>query len=663
MANFRIWSNLLGWIKHAASFLRFHLLVTSRLIIDALSHVVWLIAKLFTCISFLIFALSLTIGRQIVGLAARLVVLVLLIVLVNFIKSLQPKYKFLSGGNGKRTPRHRVDRVRPRHDGAIQAQANETKIVLSAGDQPVGIREELSQLYSKLCKRRSHLNKSCAGSVTDANIQTIYKQLSWSSTRPEFECVYWINHTIQTLWPASRMLIDKMLNETYGRLKNQQNKTTTTKTRQRHKTHTKRRAKFALIKESDIQKSQPKLSIYLSCRRQLELLHKNKKRVLERGDEYLGLKAVMMMMYLTKRFILCLKQYIIDQICWLAQVMSSREAPTNLESARAKSKLIEIDINELLSRNNIKIKPNIRKVKSACETIKRTRAQKRRFRSAPERGLACNSKRIISSGRLASFDCFRKLRNKRQKLARSINECVLNSSAAYDKAHNIERPITVESIDFGDSAPEITAIKFLERQDDLLAEILVGNSNMMANNSNNTMRLIVELSFKSGRGFHICLRSVPILDQVNLTKFNFRMRVLVTINHMNFHEYENFAPPNNQLLPMFNQLQLSLIDTPQLDWHLSRSNRFAKSGALVQSRAGKRTKMGLDRRKRKANNANMASFIQTPRTLLKKKLHPLNVTNSNYFKYLVHAAIYYLQRWFQPFDIQIGEKFYVKTLC
>lgn len=672
MFHFGIWADILAWARQSVGYLRVHVSVSSR-VASAVSYVVWLGFEQFVGLLFMILGLIITLGWHILGLGLHIVYLGLLIILINFIKSIQPRYNFLFNYKCDRTVRHKDGK--PLLE-CILTHSKSGRVLLPTKDynevinEQVSFKDALVKLYETLSERLQDLNKSCSSAVTDGNIQSIYKQLSWSSTRPEFESVYWFNHTLQSLWPASRTLINKLLKEaTIKRLQKKRKKSRDKPKPDNNKTPTAKgsRPKYSLIKRSDIQTSKPKMSVYLSCRRQLELLHKNKERVMEKGDEYLGFKAAMMIMYLIKKFILCSKQYFTDQVCWLLLSLSSRESRTAIRSGDGSRQLIELDLNKFLDGQHFKLQLDQRKTKSACEPVEPSQGVKQqlrpviRFRSAPDHGLACNSRRIISSNHLMSFDGIRKLRNKRQKLARSINEMVRESRAVYEKSHSVKRPITLEAFDFGTTAPRITAIKYLEKQDDLLAETLVGNSAMTPSDSN-TMRLLVELSFKSGHDFNIHLSSVPVLDQAKLTKFNLRLRLLIAINHINFDDHKNLeifkALDSDQLLPVFNQIQVTLVDMPQLDWHVRKANY----SEVQMSPASQCRRRRIQRLKRKVTETTLTNLVRTPRNILKRNLQPIRLINNSYFKYLIHAAIYRLQRWFQPFDILIGEKFYLKTL-
>lgn len=550
MVNLKIWSDLLACLRQSIRYLRVHALVSTRLSC-ALSNIVWLTGSQFVRLCIVTLGLLLALGCRIWDLGLHLICLSLAIILVSLIKSLQPRYRFLYNYKCVHTKqRHKgsqpllecVEHGMKPSSSRLSGQ-EDTCDEAPASERPLTLREAVAKLLAHISERRNVLDGSCAHSATDGNIQSIYKQLSWSSTRPEFESVYWFNHTVQTLWPAAMKLMQKLVDKALIRGRNKPNASFHSARSQPFRGET--RSRFKLIKEGEVQRRGFKLSDFLSCRRQLELLHKNKRRVMKQGDEYLGRKLIMMSVYLTKKFILCFKQYLIDQLFHLlANLLSDKFRSVNL--ARDERPLLEIDLGELFARQNVKFKLDKRATKSASEALNRNQkpaAAYTRFRSAPESGLACNSRRVINSGHLISFDGIRSLRNKRQKLVRSINEMVLKKRAdrASKAGNQSQRPIKVEMFNLGTAAPKVTAIKFLEKDDILLADTLIGNSattNQPVGGSN-TMRLIIELTFNSGREFRVQLSSVPILDSLNLTKFNLRLRLLVSVNHMDFDDHKN----------------------------------------------------------------------------------------------------------------------------
>lgn len=677
MIDLRIWTDLFRWSQQSLVYLKCHVFVSTRLS-QALSNVVWLVVRRSCALLIAVAGLVPASVHILLAIAGHLSCLLLLIVLLNFVLSLQPRYRFLSFRQKSRRQHDSKRHNANKRD--LQLGRNHDEVTLNPRAAPTP-KDELCKLLRVLDRKSNELKEACSSAVTEANIQSIYKQLSWSSTRTEFESVYWLNHTLQTLWPALRTLLNNLLADTTKQSKEAEKyhevKAKDVAKKKRKSTGSKCQM---LIKKSDIQSNQAKLGVYLSCRRQLENLYKYRHRILKEGDEHLAQKVFVMICYLVKKFILCSKQHIVDQVTWLISSLSSWSPQSGGQSSGCQieqKRIIELDLKEMLRKQRIKFKvPRKQQQRRRAKSAKVQTAQKVgpmqqiRFRSAPEFGLACNSRRrIFASSGLINLATMRRSRAKRQKLARAINEMMLEAtreerpvagpitkkvSKPYQK-----KPITVEELNLSDLAPKITSIKFLEKEDDaLLAQTLRNGSNVPPSDAS-TMRLIVELTFKSGKDFRIALSSVPLLDRVQVIKFNMRIRLLVAVNHKNFDDQKNLeilnAFDSENLLPVFNHVQCSLIDMPQLDWRLQPKPgpRRAQTEALPKNLIRRLKAMGVTSNVPKPAS-NFSHSLPT--------LHPIRVINHSYFKYLVHAALFCLQRWFQPFDIRVGEKFYLKTL-
>lgn len=628
-------THLFKWIVQTFRYIKYQISLSSKVSIYLAKFLLFIstnVSHLFAAL----FSLGQSTFGSILQFVLRLLSLVALILFICFIKSLKQRYILQHRTNGRLdvndTTRKRSRR--PTKSELLGAFTRDSK-------------DRIVRVLRFLEKHYRHLRSQFSRSVNRSNIESIHQRLSWSYTTHEFEQLQWLNRSIQILWPSLNTLVNKSLRELLK--------------------------KPSPRSKPPIETSAgPKLSIYITCRRKLNLLRKAKARVLAKGDEYFGQKTLVMIIYLIRKFSLAFKQYLVDQVSCLIELIASSSSPSPLSNNNTKRE-IELDIGEILRHQQIHFRRTnkMTKVKSAPpqhSNMKLSSNQakpKIRFMSAPESGLACNSKRILHNG-LVSASNLAKFRSQRQELARKINQA--HKSMVEQKSKG-GKQITIEKLNLGLLAPQITGIKFLDSNSDslnILSRSLNGDSKLLASKNPNDMQLLIEFTLLMGKNFSLSLSEIPILGSIELTKLSFRLRLLITVNHETFGDLKTNlsifeAPDDGKLMPILNYLQVTLVDVPQMDWHLRRA-----TSSRISSRSKRKTlrstlrAQSIKRRKRHTSLQGRFSAILTH---LKSNLRPINIINHTYFKFLVHSALYCVQKWFQPFDILIGQRLRFRTLA
>lgn len=478
--------------------------------------------------------------------------------------------------------------------------------------------------------------RECFGSVTLDDINAIHRKLSWSCSRSGFESVNWINRSVQTLWPVAKTMVSKTLAENL------------------------KPEPPAPIRAKDIEKRQAKLSVYLSCRRQLNLIRRRRDKVLRKGDEYLSQKVIIVVIYLIKKLMLCAKQLLMDQIRGLISLLAADKQRSQMAADSPREK-IELDIHELLRRQGILLRARQArkrpKAKSGppLDLMKVQKIFRSRSSLSPESigGSPYNSSRTFSSG-LISLASLGKYRQQRKELARKLNKAHELKTEA-NKASGPNK-IVLDQVSLGGRAPRITAVRYIDANESTssLAKMMLNSPSLQASTSR-IMQLLVEVEFVSDKNFCLRIESVPLLKRVELTRVGFRARLLVTANHELFADPRTNldildTPDTGTLLPILNYAQLSLVDLLQLDWSIRKPHKESTLATVRDPWATRRSK-SRDRN----------TFIAIL-NYLKRNLQPINFINHSYFKYLVHLTLGLIQNWLKPFDILIGGRLRVRTL-
>lgn len=191
-------------------------------------------------------------------------------------------------------------------------------------------------------------------------------------------------------------------------------------------------------------------------------------------------------------------------------------------------------------------------------------------------------------------------------------------------------------IELGDSTPKINAIKFIEDPRQLLKStarsrndktsyrtpVLPNDSRApdFVDNENRTMRFQCEAEYSADSRFMIPLGSI-----FHVSKLAFKLRFEVSVNHATIELNQQNSlldTPNEVLFPVVNHVRLVILDMPYIDWSLD-----TKLADLARI------------------NFKIAKLI--------------DIVDHNYFKYMVNCVIYLVLKWFKPFDIKIGNSFYI----
>lgn len=472
--------------------------------------------------------------------------------------------------------------------------------------------------------------------LSHENIGSIHRQLSWSDTQLEFESVNWINDSVRILWPSLQTLVDKLLRETLRQTKCDQRET--------------------MAKKLDRSRDKPKLSFYLSCRRKLNLLRKYRQQTCDIPlEENAFQKTISLIISMLKIFLLHFKQFVMDQIFNLTSIFTHK-----VQAESEKNNEIEVDMRTLLQKS----KRIAIRVDSESERKLRTQLGKNPLveeaHGAKSANLPASKPGSVGSRRLPTTYLASRLLSpndlikKREFLANKIDQA--QNGLKRKKTGELkdgDKVPTIADLDLGDNPPEISAIKFIERDNNLLLSDAFGAHRKIEASDLNNKKLLIEVTFDSGQDFCLRLSSIPILDTVQLTKFKLNLRLMVRINRTNFNLDENlevFERPDQVLYPVLNYVEVSLVDVPKLDWHLESGNKKLSP---------KQTK---GRKRRSTKSATKQIKYESPLVKLKRVFTPTKLINHSYFKYLIHVCVYLVQLWFQPFDIRLGETIYIKSL-
>lgn len=603
----------------AFKYLKYHLISSYKLSKFA-SIAIWFVLKYINQLTRILSDSTLTLIRSIFSFSERVTYLVTFIALVCLWKSLEPKYRLLEPKppRGARNRQRSCARVAP-------------KTVHLDESRPVKLRliKDLETLYVDT-------QQECRGSVTVGDMNEIHRQLSWSQSRIEFENVHWFNRSTQILWPTAKTLVSKILADV-----------------SKHQDRP-ARGRRELISAKHAAKEPVKLAVYLSCRRQLDLIRKARDGMLRKGDEYIGQKFIILTIYLVKKVIVCFKQCLIDHLRHLmSSVMPDGDGAASI-SRPCTRKRIDLDLKEMLKRQNIEVDLKHAQPKNKPKSAGKQREPKP-FRGgcrSAKSGSPINPRRTISQG-LISEASMRKCRKLRQQLVRRLNSAYATMKSTREAG--VEKRLLLKHLNLGNSAPKLTAIKYLDQEDgtNMLARVM-RDTPYMETSSPQLMQLLLELDFTSDQDFRLLLGSVPVLDEIELSRVHFRARILATASHETFGDLKRnldilAAPNDGTLLPILNYIQLTLVDVPQLDWHVGKLDR---AGAQTPGR-----KLRLKGARKAPTNVAM-----WPMNGLRKSLQPINLVNHSYFKYLVHLMIGSVQRWFQPFDILVGARLRLRTL-
>lgn len=544
----------------------------------------------------------------------------LMFVLVSLYRSFKPRYYFFDKKD-KVTRDSRNDDEEDEDEYLEQRSPSEYKQqqILSA------LPNLMKNFFNKTIDDKSL--RRCKLSLSDSDLDLVYKQLSWAHTNVDFERVNWLNQIVKTFWPAVKALLNKFVFDDLLRPKKPR--------------------RIPQISK-DLSKKKTTLSIYISSKRKLVQLRDSKAGTIDKMREFIDKSALKVMIYAIKLSILYVKQFIMDSVMYLINLKSNKNQ--NYEK--------KVNLEDYLSLDDInnpaldKPKGFDRGAKSwagfdlASRKFKRnqvfTRKKKRKLKSAP--GGLINPRVICKSNQLDDHDAF--FQRNRLKLAREFIEAKNQSN----------KEIVFEKIKLGKSIPTVNGVKYVEEDEKYKTSKHRGDKNMNAwivPSDKNNMKFMIELSYDTDRFFKIQLNSVPLLNRICLNKISCQIRFLITVNHTTIElnkDLDILDTPGDILFPAMNHVQLTLVDVPKLDWRLCRVRNSSSSLASVA------------RSRNQEDNSKM-KFYKLLLKQVKELFDPVHLINNSYFKYMVHMIMYLSLRWFQPFDIRVGNLLYLKTIC
>lgn len=573
-------------------------------------------------------------AHEIISFLLTLLSLILIISLVSFIKSIQPRYKLSNVDNesssvykcssnfNQSLPKCETsskDRIFP--ESKAESKLNHKVNSNQVNNQPQSV---LKKLFNKFKEESHRINQICHPALTNINIQSIQHQLSWSYSQPDMENLSWLNQTLQTLWPSIRTLLYKfcLIDLIQPR---------------------KCETVVKNIKKIDTKKEQSKMSVYISSRRKFDFLRRAQSfRTPPKYNKFLKRSVLTLITYFIKLFLIYTKQFVMDNIVHIFRHSAESTSVTNIQR-------LELDLNSLMSKissGKMSLNEQADSKSWAGFGLKSGHRDepvmvKRKAKSASQETMRNQSKKVFyrTTTTLVKPTNSTEVWRKYKKLMRKF---VLAQKKIKRKCTSIDR------IRLGDSIPTVNAIKYLDGNNDLHIESNPNLLHSLASDDHN-MRFMIELSFGSDKHFEFQASSIPVLGRVRVISVSFQLRFLVTLNHtvtkLNGKNLEIFETPDDVLFPVINHIQLTLIDVPRLDWYLVRApKKHQKSSDKVLSNEHR------DKLKSLMLHAD-------------QYLDPIHLLNNSYFKFITHSIIYLVLKWFQPFEVKLSPNLYVKTTC
>lgn len=565
-----------------------------------------------------------SLGGHIAHIGYIFVCIALFIVFFSFLKSLAPRYNYRC--IERRFENDKVNLFQGRETksnsricSADPKQKDSTGRECSVKNQSI-----LQRFVSHVRNEYRNVKLICSTSLTESNVHSAFRQLSWSYTQIDLERVDWLNQTIKTLWPSIKIVLNRFVLKDLVKSRTSKEK--------------------LLQKESkNLAKSKVKLSLYLAVRKRIGFLrditnlNKNEKRTLVDKGFWT------MLLYIIKLIMIYIRQFIMDHLVKIFQ------SPSKIVDDKKRTQ-IAIDVEKLLTMSSLKTtKGNYFASKSWAgfdlETGKRDKLLKvkktnRKSSSAPGR-LAIKSSKgvVITTSQFLGSKTMADLKKRRQNLAKQFKR-------KYDIG---KKEISIQRIRLGNSTPTLNGVKYVEENNDFFATEDRYAKHLKPSDENN-MRFVLEISYRSDREFCIQVKSLPVIDCIRLTKCEFQFRFLLTLNHTAAELNKNldiFYTPDNTLFPVINYAQLTLIDLPRIDWNFDKPR-------------AKKMKQNFNLKNHGTEKRRPFSLIYSK---LRKYVEPMQLINNLYFKYLFHMVVYLLLKWLQPFDIKLSPYFYVKTTC
>lgn len=375
-------------------------------------------------------------------------------------------------------------------------------------------------------------------------------------------------------------------------------------------------ARCPLVGSKRLASQQTKLSVLLSTRRKLEQLRR-KAASDNRDSCYLDRNLFSSIGHALKLFSIYFKQFVVDNATLFLKNSTDRKSINNEGATKGKGsfKAVIESLTNWRSSLNITKKPKLR------------RKLRRKSRSAPVHN---NSKKLLINvdGISNPFNKMR-LKDKRIRLAGILNKAMSQSVES-------NKRVTLERTRLGERAPKISGVRVFE---DRLS--LTQGSDL----DSSSMNFMTELIFDSDDKFYIRL-GLPFIGSVEMDRLNINVRVMLTFNHTLDNQDKNFdilRAPHESNIPLINYVQVTLVDIPQLDWN------FRKRDIKHKKPSRQATKV----------STTLSSWIGKK---FAEMFDPIDIVDHSYFKFLVHLMMNICLKWFRPFEIEIGDFLYLKTL-
>lgn len=576
----------------------------------------WLLHQALECL--------LIVAKDVISLISLLLCVAFSFVCISFIKSLKPRYRFC---DGRRTMGGRDCHLNQIFSQPTHHSLERVRVVPKTRAPGGGLGNHFITKVQKVLVKISEeagQTQQHPPMLSIQDIQAVHQQLPWLNTRMDLESLGWLNQSLKTLWPSVKFGLNKFVFDDI--LKKSDRKETPVECKQ-------------------LSTKQAKLSVYISSRRKLDQLRRANAGKSNKLKELVNRGCIGVVVYFLKLFFIYFKQFFMDCARSLLKQPVDGEISGNArKNAVDLRNLFDYKNKSLMETANPRSWPgpdrSIGKGGSHEIKVKETKRIKKQ-KSAPANTSLVNSKKAVkTTNTVLGPDMMAKLRKNRLKLAK-----------LFEKAHKNQqkKEITLRQIKLGHKIPSISGIKYIEEIHDMFHDYS-GKSAQMAASDNENMRFIFEVAYCSDKKFCIQVKSIPVLGEVKFTKFSIQLRFLVTLNHTTSELNENlaiFGTPDDVLFPSINHIQVTLVDVPTVDWELERPQRNKTSRDSGQVN-------------RDSRSQNVLHCFQL---YLKGCFDPVHLINHSYVKYIVHMVARLTLKWFQPFDIRVGEHLYIKTTC
>lgn len=555
------------------------------------------------------------------------------IVVISFIKSLKPRYDFHRKLDYPKAKVNHDKPVDPPKTVRSPLSHTDYKQIIDSSDKNKSNKQssilQRISLVTRLNEEHEKLKEICNRSIATNDIKLVYRYLSWSQTHIDLETVHWLNQTLSTLWPTIKTIVNILIFNELLKPKDTRPPTVSRK----------------------LTKKRTNLGLYLSCRRKLDLLHKSRnKQIDEQEDEFFHRSAINILIFFIRITLIYVKQFINDLF-----VNSIVKAGRTRQETVSRTR--EINLKELVDKSGLKSMSISLKAKSCSSYVAKSKKQ---LKTKPKGKFIPKSAPQSKGNKIITINTTKLLRYSPR--ARQFRKNRIKLACLLEKVEEKSKPkeMVIEKLRLGESLPKVNGIKLVEESSNLMKDPgEITPYKLVADDSR--IRLMSEISYDSDRRFQIRVDSIPIFGRMSLVKLSFQFRFLVTLNHTTTElnqDLKIFQTPDDVLFPAINYIQITLLDIPRIDWQLDRPvEPKLISPCNSKVKIGSNKQMQIRSLQRRFNGI---KYIISRR--LNQILDPVRIVNHSYFKYMVHTVVYFTLKWFQPFDIKIGDNIYLKTV-